>query len=163
MTPSIQPTQTVNTKVFEHRSVIPTTVEAMTAFHNQPSALRRLTPLPIIMQKLSDQRTSLTEGNLEFRLWFGPVPIHWHAQHEPGPTSHSFADRMIEGPMAYWRHEHIFNQQADGVELIDRLNLAHKPGLPGLLTRLIFDGLPLRFLFIYRHLVTRLALRGKTS
>jgi ligand-binding SRPBCC domain-containing protein len=150
-----------NTHVFEHRSVIQTSLEQMIAFHEDPQALKRLTPPPplMFMQVLRDERTSLTAGELEFRLWFGPFPIRWLARHEPGPTPSSFIDRQIEGPMASWEHQHIFTPVQGGVELRDRITLAHKPGLGGLITRLIFDGLPLRMLFVYRHLRTRLALR----
>jgi ligand-binding SRPBCC domain-containing protein len=147
-------------RVFEKRSVISTTMEAMVAFHNDPRALSQLTPPPLILQVLRDDRQSLTQGEIEFRLWFGPVPVRWLARHEPGPIPTSFVDRQVEGPMAHWEHQHIFNAVPDGAELIDHIVLAHRPGLAGLLTRLIFDGLPLRLLFFYRHLRTRLALRS---
>lgn len=149
------------TRVFEHRSFFPTTAEAMTAFHAQPRAFSILTPPPIFLQVLRDDRTSLTDGEIEFRLWFGPLPVYWLARHEPGPIETSFIDRQLSGPMAVWEHQHIFKPVTGGVELIDHITLAHKPGLPGIFSRLIFDGLPLRFLFIYRHLRTRLALRNK--
>ena len=152
-----------DTKVFEHRSVIPTTLDRMVAFHDDPKALSRLTPPPplMLMQVLRDDRTSLTEGELEFRLWFGFVPVRWVARHEPGPTPTSFADRMLVGPMEVWEHQHIFRDVPGGVELVDHITLAHKPGLPGLLTRLIFDGLPLRLLFVYRHWRTRRGVAGR--
>lgn len=134
-----------------------TTVERLKAFHVQPDAFKRLTPPPIIARIQRDERTSLTEGELEFTLWFGIFPIRWLARHEPGPTPDSFADVMVRGPMASWRHEHIFEATADGAALIDRVTLAHKPGLMGVITRLMFDGLPLRFLFFYRHFRTRQA------
>jgi ligand-binding SRPBCC domain-containing protein len=144
------------TKVFQHQSILPTTIERMIAFHNDPRAINRLTPPPMFVQCLRDDRTSLTDGELLFWLWFGPIPIHWLARHEPGPTEYSFQDRMIEGPLDSWLHQHIFKEVPGGIQLTDRVTFAHKPGLPGLLTRLVFDGLPLRFLFIYRHLRTRL-------
>lgn len=131
------------------------------AFHEDPSALAKLSPPPIFMQLHRDGRTSLTEGTLEFTLWFGPLPIRWTAQHQPGPTDTSFADMMLKGPMAYWRHEHIFEPAQEGVTLIDRVTLAHKPGLAGILTRLMFDGIPLRILFYYRHLRTRMAVTAR--
>ena len=142
-----------------HRSIVNTTMDAMMAFHEEPQAIARLTPPPPLMfiQVLRDDRESLTAGELEFRLWFGPFPLHWLARHEPGPTATSFVDRMIEGPMAHWVHQHIFTEVDDGVEITDQVTLAHKPGLQGFLTRLIFDGLPLKLLFLYRHLRTRLA------
>jgi ligand-binding SRPBCC domain-containing protein len=146
-------------KVFQHQSIFPTTMEKMIAFHNHPRAINRLTPPPLFVQCLRDDRQSLTDGELVFRLWFGPIPIRWLARHEPGPTENSFQDRMIEGPLDSWLHQHIFREVPGGIELTDRVTFAHKPGLPGLLTRLIFDGLPLRILFIYRHLRTRLGTR----
>jgi len=103
----------------------------------------------------------LSEGELEFNLWFGPIPIRWIARHEPGPTENSFADRMVKGPMAYWRHEHIFESVSDGAKLTDRVTIAHKPGISGLITRLMFDGIPLRILFFYRHMRTKAALRRR--
>ena len=142
---------------FVKGSFIKTSLERLQRFHEQPTALSKLTPPPIIMRLQRDDRQSITEGELEFTLWFGPLPIRWIARHEPGPLPHSFVDLQVRGPMAYWRHEHIFIQKPGGVELTDRIVLAHKPGLAGLLTRLFFDGLPLRILFAYRHHRTRMA------
>ena len=147
------------TTTYEKRSVIPATLDALWAFHEDKRALARLTPPPIFVQRLRDEMTSLTSGELEFRLWFGPVPVRWVARHEPGPIATSFIDRMVSGPMQSWEHQHILREVPGGVELIDRVTYAHKPGLAGLLTRLVFDGLPLRLLFFYRHLRTRLHVR----
>lgn len=141
--------------IFEKRSIIPTTMAQMLAFHNDPRALRWLTPPPIIMQRRFDARKSLTEGELEFTLWFGPLPVRWLARHEPGPTEHSFQDRMMRGPMQFWLHQHIFREVPGGVELTDHLEYQHQAGLQGILTRLLFGGLPLQLLFFYRHLQTR--------
>lgn len=142
---------------YEKRTVMKTTIEKMTAFHNDPKALSKLTPPPIFMQLHRDDRTSLTDGELEFTLWFLFIPIRWTACHEPGPTEHSFADHMVKGPLASWRHEHIFEETPEGVALIDRLRIEHQPGIKGILTRLLLDGIPLRILFFYRHLRTKLA------
>ena len=138
-------------KTHEFRSLIPTTLEIITRFHEKQAALSMLTPPSLIVKIVNDQRVSLTEGSVDFILWFGPVPVRWLARHEPGPTPTSFIDRMIIGPMAEWEHQHIFRAVADSVELIDRVTLIHKPGWPGWISRLAFDGLALRFLFWYRH------------
>ncbi len=145
--------------VFEHQSILSGTVEQAWAFHAQPGAFSKLTPPPIFVQMIDNQLKSLTEGTVDFRLWFGPIPAHWIAQHRPGPTPTSFIDQQIIGPLAYWEHHHLMRAVPGGVELVDRITIEHKPGLAGLLTRLFFDGLPLRFLFIYRHLRTRLGMR----
>ena len=151
----------INAHVYEKSSVIRTTLDDMIAFHNDPAALAKLSPPPIFMQMHEDNRTSLSEGDLKFTLWLGPIPIKWHAQHEPGPTPHSFADRQLSGPMAHWRHEHIFTETAEGIQLTDRVTIAHRKGIQDLLTRFMFDGIPLRILFFYRHLRTRMALEKR--
>lgn len=145
-------------KVFEHRSLIPTTVDRLMAFHAEPRALARLTMPPTFLHVVRDERTSLTEGEIEFILWLGPLPVRWIAAHGPGPIETSFADRMVRGPLAQWEHQHIFRPAPGGAELIDRITLEHRRGLRGLFTRLVFDGLPLRMLFLYRHWRTRRAL-----
>ncbi len=152
---------TLEYRSFVKVSFISTSLDQLQRFHEDPKALAKLTPPPIIMQLQRDARSSITEGEIEFTLWFGPFPIRWIARHEPGPSPHSFADLQIKGPMAYWRHEHIFTEKPGGVELTDRIVLAHRPGLVGVLTRLFFDGLPLRLLFAYRHHRTRMATQLK--
>lgn len=146
-----------NTHIFEKSSVMKTTMDKMIAFHAAPDAFGKLAPPPIFMQIHEDNRTSNTEGDLKFTLWFGFIPIKWHAQHQAGPTETSFADLQLSGPMAYWRHEHIFEEVDGGIRLTDRITLAHQTGIKGLLTHLMFDGLPLQFLFFYRHLRTKWA------
>ncbi len=145
-------------KVFEHRSVINTTVEEMTAFHEHPRAFQRLTPPPVFIRVHRKDLDSLTAGEVEFTMWMGLIPVRWIARHEPGPIETSFIDRQLKGPLQTWEHQHIFQPVEDGVELIDRISLAHKPGWRGWLTRLFFDGVPLRMLFIYRHWRTKRAL-----
>lgn len=151
-----------NAHRFETRSVMKASVEEMQAFHESEGAFKKLAPPPIFIQVHRDDRKAFDDGEIEFTMWFLFVPIRWIVCHYPGPTEHSFGDYLVKGPMAYWWHEHIFEPHEDGVELIDRITIAHKPGLPGLISRLIFDGLPLRIFFFYRHMRTRFALeRGK--
>jgi ligand-binding SRPBCC domain-containing protein len=138
MTTKLDDKTASRTKVFVQRSVIPGTAAQLWDFHAQPNAFSKLTPPPIFIQVLKNDLQS----------------------HEPGPTPTSFRDRMLRGPLAVWEHEHIFSDVPGGVELLDRVTLAHRPGLVGLVTRLLFDGLPLRLFFLYRHLRTRWALGG---
>ena len=154
------------TKVFEHQSVIETTADELMAFHVHPKAFKRLTPPPIFIQVHRNELTSLRNGEVEFTLWFGVIPVRWIARHEAGPIETSFMDRQIKGPLERWEHQHLF-QPIEGepakTELIDRITIEHKTGWRGWLTRLFLDGLPLRFLFMYRHQRTKWALRNKSG
>ncbi len=154
--------QPANARSFSKSSIIKTTLDAITAFHNHPRALAHLTPPPIIVQLHRDDRRSLCEGEIEFTLWLGPIPFRWIARHETGPTPNSFADIQVKGPLAYWRHEHIFIEVEGGIELTDRITLAHRRNLLGFFTRLAFDGFPLHILFAYRHWRTRRALSASS-
>jgi ligand-binding SRPBCC domain-containing protein len=145
-------------KTFEHRSLIPAPAERVMAFHQDPRALSKLTLPPTFIQILRDDRTSLTSGEIEFNLWMGPFPIRWVAEHMPGPIPTSCIDRMVRGPLASWEHQHRFEPLGDSTQLVDHITFAHKSGPVGLFTRLMFDGLPLRLMFIYRHWRTRRAL-----
>lgn len=142
---------------FEHRSIIPATVDQVWAFHDQPNAFQLLTPPPIFVQVHRDGRTSLKAGEVEFTLWFTFLPARWHVRHEAGSTPFSFIDRALSAPVESWVHEHTMRAVPGGTELIDHIEIKHKSsGFWSLFTRLFFDGPPLRFLFVYRHLRTRL-------
>ena len=138
-------------RIFQATSFMPVTLETIMRFHEQRNALVLLTPPPLIVQISSDQRISLTAGTVDFVLWFGPIPVRWLARHEPGPTATSFIDRMLDGPMAEWEHQHSFHAVAGSVQLVDKVTFVHKAGWRGWLSRLMFDGLALRVLFSYRH------------
>jgi ligand-binding SRPBCC domain-containing protein len=154
-------------KEFHRTSFIPTTLETILRFHEKPNALMLLTPPPLLVRIISDQRMSNTQGTVDFILWFGPLPVRWKARHEPGPIPTSFIDRMIIGPLAAWEHQHIFRavearidgRIEAGVELTDKITFSHKHGWQGWLTRVLFDGPALAFLFWYRHWRTKRACR----
>ena len=115
------------TRVFRKSSVIKTTLAEIKRFHEAPQALASLTPPPMRMRVNRDDRRSITEGEIDFTLLFGPLPIRWLARHEDGPNADSFADVQVKGPLAHWRHEHIFTVVAGGVELTDRIVLPIAP------------------------------------
>ena len=87
---------------FVQSSVIMTTLQEMKRYRADPRALARLTPPPIFMRVLRDDRRSLTEGEIEFTLWFGPLPIRWLARHENGPSPDSIADVQLRGRAGRW-------------------------------------------------------------
>jgi ligand-binding SRPBCC domain-containing protein len=143
-------------KTFERRTVIPATMTQVMAFHEAPGAIQKLTPPPIFITVQHNTRTSLISGDVDMTMWFGPLPVRWTARHERASREHGFQDRMISGPLAFWLHEHTFRTVEGGVEMTDRITYEHRAGgFWGIFTRLVFDGLPLRILFLYRHWRTR--------
>ena len=151
-------------KTFVHKSFIPTSTERLQEFHKREDSFKKLTLPPLVIKILNDSRNSLTAGTIDFVLWIGPFPVRWLAKHEAGSIATSFVDRMVKGPMKTWVHEHLFLPAEGGSILEDRISYEHKSGFRGLFSRFLFDGFPLRMLFIYRHWQTkRLILKQSLS
>jgi ligand-binding SRPBCC domain-containing protein len=113
-----------------------------------------ITPPPIRVHLQRVPTTLSGGGEMEFTLWFGPLPIHWAARIEDVSES-GFTDCLLAGPFAQWVHRHSFVRVDDHTtEVIDQISLQLKPhpywGPVGLGFRI---GLPA--LFAYRAWKTR--------
>lgn len=140
--------------VFDYSFAVGAPLEAVRDFHRDTSALKRLTPPPTIVQLHSIE--PLAEGSVStFTLWVGPLPLHWKAVHK-NVTDRGFTDIQASGPAAKWEHTHSFVPLADGrTEIREHIEFEHKPGLWGLVTRLLFSRPNLLLMFAYRAFVTR--------
>lgn len=139
---------------FNHQFAVAAPQDAVLAFHQDTRVLKRLTPPPLFVQL--HEFEPLNEGSTaEFTLWIGPVPTRWRSVHRDiGP--HGFTDRQASGPLKHWQHTHRFTPIEDGRTLVsEAIEYEHPQGLPGLLTRLLFNPLGLTLLFKYREVVTR--------
>ncbi len=143
--------------LFDYRFRVPASREAVLDFHASPEVLRRLTPPPMIVR--IHRFGEMKEGMIaEFTLWLGPYPIRWRARHENvGPDG--FTDVQLSGPASKWKHRHQFVAISRAeTEIREHIEYEHKPGLAGIVSRLLFNRPSLRMLFVYRSWVTRRAL-----
>jgi ligand-binding SRPBCC domain-containing protein len=140
---------------FNHTFTVQASLEQVAAFHNDTRVLKRLTPLPVIVQLR--RFDPLGEGAVaDFTLWFGPLPIHWIALHQDFHPLFGFTDIQQRGPFKRWVHRHTFIAEAEDRTLVsDSIDYEHYPGWKGLLTRLLFSPLGLFITFTYRKWVTR--------
>jgi ligand-binding SRPBCC domain-containing protein len=148
---------------FEFSFTVHASLAAVSDFHHDTRALRRLTPPPIFVQL--HRVDPLAEGSVsEFSLWFGPLPVRWRALHTNVDPQRGFTDTQVSGPMRHWRHSHTFKDLGDGqVRVIEHIDYEHGRGWRGLLSHLLFAPIGLRFLFFYRKLATRRALERRPS
>ena len=140
--------------VFDFAFRVDASPAAVREFHHDTRALRRLTPPPTFVQLHSIE--PLGEGSVSrFTLWVGLVPLRWKAVHRD-VTDRGFTDVQAEGPAAKWEHTHSFVPLDDGTtEIREHIEFEHKPGLAGLLTRVLFSRPNLLVMFAYRRFVTR--------
>ena len=148
-------------KTFTNTFRVNAPLQAVADFHSSTTALKRLTPFPVIVQ--IHHLEPLAEGSMaDFTMWFGPFPVRWLAQHVQVDPLNGFTDVQIAGPMLIWEHTHSFRAISDQVtEIRDYIEYAHRPGIKIFWTRLLYASLMLKFLFLYRSLITRKAVNHK--
>jgi len=145
--------------VFEYQFTVRASQAAVSAFHHDTRALRKLTPPPIFVQLHKVE--PLAEGSVSrFTLWFGPLPVPWTAVHFD-VSAGGFTDILRGGLLRHWAHTHRFTALGPRqTQVNERIEYEHAPGWRGLLSRALFAPPGLRFLFWYRAWVTRRALEG---
>ena len=147
--------------VFDFSFAVDAPLSAVRDFHRDTSALKRLTPPPTVVRLISIE--PLAEGSVsKFVLWVGPLPLHWTAVHR-NVSDRGVTDVQAAGPAAAWAHTHTFTPLSDGRTRIDEhIEYAHKNGLWGIVTRLLFSKPNLWLMFSYRRFVTRWFLRRRS-
>jgi ligand-binding SRPBCC domain-containing protein len=141
--------------VFENSFSVHAPLQAVADFHHATSALKRLTPPPVIVQLHRVDR--LREGSIsEFTLWIGPIPIRWTALHTGVDPLRGFTDTQVQGPFNQWVHTHTFSAEGDGqTRVTDHVEYIYPSGPRGLWVHLLFSPVSLRGMFAYRAWVTR--------
>jgi ligand-binding SRPBCC domain-containing protein len=143
--------------VYEHQFRVRTTLDQVATFHQDPRALKRLTPPPVLVQ-FHEIQPLAENSRLDFTMWLGPLPVRWVAVHSAVDFPNQFTDTQINGPFTSWVHRHTFRMVDDQTtEIIDRIQ-AQPSDHPwwGVIARLMWLSLPL--LFAHRERVTRQAL-----
>lgn len=140
--------------VFDYSFTVDAPVELVAAFHHDTRVLKQLTPFPIIAQ--IHEYEPLADGSeAKFTLWFGPLPIRWHAVHSQ-VGANGFTDTQVSGPLKSWRHQHRFESIGGArTRVSEHIVYEHDSGLRGLISRLLFARPGLLYLFTARKLLTR--------
>jgi ligand-binding SRPBCC domain-containing protein len=148
---------------FRHRFTVCASQDAVAKFHADPRVLRTITPLPIIVQ--FHHVEPIAEGTeVDFTLWFGPIPVRWIARHSHIRGHQGFVDEQMRGPFKEWIHVHRFETTESGsVEVVDEIDakLRAHPWW-GLVGGMMWITLPI--LFVFRAWQTRRILeRGQSA
>jgi ligand-binding SRPBCC domain-containing protein len=140
---------------FKHSSVIDAPVEVVWKFHERPDILHLLTP-PWQPVQVVRREGGLGEGAItEFRLFLGPLPLTWLAQHTECDKYRLFTDKQISGPFETWVHRHEFESEEGKTRLTDNITYS-MPGGDGV--ELVSGWLvqvQLEAMFRYRHYITK--------
>ena len=137
-------------------------IESVAAFHRDTQALRKLVAPPVIVKPHTLE--PMGEGSIsDFTLWFGPIPVHWVAQHSRVDELRGFTDTQVRGPMKRWIHSHKFSAvSTDLTRIEENIEYEHFQGLRGVFSRILFSSIGLRITFLYRKTVTCRLLEPKS-
>lgn len=139
---------------FHHAFIVDAPLSVVAAFHHNTGVLEQLTPFPIIARV--HQFEPMANGSqARFTLWFGPLPVRWHAIHSD-VSAEGFTDTQVSGPLRSWVHRHQFvaiDSATTRVE--DHIIYEHDAGWRGIISRLLFARPGLIYLFTARKFLTR--------
>ncbi len=126
------------------------------AFYEASGTLERLTP-PWEPVKVVEGGNSLLPGSrVVLRMWLGPFPVRWVAEHTEYEPGRLFADRLVHGPFTNWYHRHLFlDDGAGATRLRDEVDYEPPLGRLGRWLGGAFIEQKLRKMFDYRHETTR--------
>ena len=112
-------------------------LRAVSDFHHDTSALKKLTPPPTIVQL--HEIEPLGEGSVSrFTLWVGPLPLRWKAVHRD-VSERGFTDVQAEGPARRWEHTHTFTPiTPNTTQINEHIEYEHQTGFWGIVTRSLF-------------------------
>eukprot|EP00927_Polykrikos_kofoidii_P063014 TRINITY_DN5781_c0_g1_i1.p1 TRINITY_DN5781_c0_g1~~TRINITY_DN5781_c0_g1_i1.p1 ORF type:complete len:194 (-),score=21.24 TRINITY_DN5781_c0_g1_i1:231-725(-) len=147
---------------FRNRFTVRASCEEVRAFHQNDATkiFGALAPpgTPVTFQV---PMRKMTEGAiLQFTMWLGfCFPVRWTAVHSDVNPS-GFVDTMSEGPVESWVHTHRFiagtgDTGTTTTIVEDVIEYEYGRGVKGLMSRLMFNTLSLRVLFLWRSHATR--------
>lgn len=146
-------------------------LSAVWQVHDDPSALKELTPPPARVEILHLDQPLRKGAQLKFRIkLLGPIAATWHAIYDefdpwqPGMTECGFVDRSLASPFRHWIHRHTFRELPDGSSTItDEADFYLFAGTIGRILTTVLAYPAIAFMFIYRRGATRKMLARLTN
>jgi ligand-binding SRPBCC domain-containing protein len=146
-------------------------LSAVWQVHDDPKALKDLTPPPLRVKILEMDQPLRVGAQLKFRLvLFGPLGATWHAIYDefepytPGATRCGFVDRALSSPFHAWTHRHTFIDQGDGIcTMTDEATFQLVSGPLAAPVNWLIAYPAVASLFFYRRLATLRLLRQITG
>lgn len=142
----------------EYQLQLPVSVTRLWEFHNSPDAIHRLLPPGQGVRVLRHDSPLRDGGETLLSLPFLPgARMGWLARISQVEPERGFVDEQVEGPMAYWRHQHIMQPMGEqACLLIDRITWRPRwwmvPPLANVVVARKLDAM-----FAHRHSVTKAA------
>ena len=144
---------------FKHTFPVNAPLSAVWLLHDDPKALRDLTPPPVRVKILAMDQPLRAAAKLKFRLFLiEPLGATWDAIYDefnpytPDATVCNFVDRSLSSPFRFWVHRHTFHAVNDQASTItDDVTFRLFGGIIGEALTWIIAWPAIAFMFFYRR------------
>jgi ligand-binding SRPBCC domain-containing protein len=141
--------------VFTRSTVVSATPEELFRFHENPHNLRRIAPPGMHILEIEAEETARPGDQFTIAVRQGPLTLHWTGRWETVEAPHLLIDTGVRCPFALWRHHHIFEPNAGGSLLTDRVEFRLPWHLGGPFGDLFCRLVVFPRMFASRHAATR--------
>jgi uncharacterized protein (TIGR01777 family) len=148
-------TRSSGRNIFERRTAMPVSSDALYAWHAADGALQRLLP-PFDKAEVVEASGPFASRRVVIRVnVMGPVWQTLEAKHQNAVPGESFQDVQGNGPFSVWEHTHSFPATNEGSELVDHIEYTLPMGILGQTFGGAFARARIDRMFDFRHQRTR--------
>jgi ligand-binding SRPBCC domain-containing protein len=142
--------------VLEREVSLPVARAQVFPFFADARNLERLTPPSLRFEILTPGAIRMGAGAIiDYRLRISGIPVRWRSRIELWEPPFRFVDLQVQGPYAFWRHTHTFDETREGTMMRDRVEYALPFGPLGALAHRLFVARRLDDIFAFRGRVVR--------
>lgn len=140
--------------VFERSVSVPASAEELFRFHENPENIVKIAPASLRVESVECERKAREGGIFRIRASQFGLPIRWTGMWEQVDFPRALVDTAVHSPFAFWRHSHLFDLQANGCRMTDRVEFLLKGGWAGRVVSRLVMPLVFAAMFRARHAAT---------
>jgi len=122
------------------------------AIFEDPYNLAKITPPWLNFRVTSAVRVQMRQGaEIQYTIRWSKLPIRWKTRITEYDPPRKFVDEQEYGPYTFWRHQHTFEETADGTKVKDEVQYTLPFGFLGRLVHAMIVRRQLLAIFRYRQ------------
>lgn len=140
--------------VLRAEQVLNTQLDVAWEFFSNPSNLQKITPKELDFEIVSIPGEQMREGDIiTYRIGIFPlVKTNWVTEIKSVIDLNSFIDEQRFGPYTFWHHRHTFQQNDNGVLMVDEIHFRPPFWIFSKFTINLFLAPKLKKIFAFRAL-----------
>lgn len=119
---------------------LPRPLEGIFPFFQSPENLALITPDYLKFRLLSRSPVTMKKGAvIDYTISLYCIPLHWRTLITDYEPPFRFIDKQLNGPYAFWEHEHVFHEEDGQTVMTDTIKYALPTFLPTRFSRTFHD------------------------